>query len=264
MLKLCVFGSGISYTLSPIIHKAVLCELGVPAEYGVLDVSESGFDAAVRRLLADLDGFNVTKPFKRAVIPYLSAAETGGLDAVNVVKINGGRATGYNTDADGFAAALTELTGPVRGMKTLMIGAGGAAEAVAYALSRMGADVAICNRTHEKAVRLAEKFGLRAVASAKDAGAAELIVNCATPSSAPPLPEGTDLGRVRYAYDLVYSPRTTRFMTACAEAGAKTSDGLGMLIYQAIIADEIFTGLKGDRAALRKAAERALEKEGRI
>lgn len=260
MLKLCVTGSGISYTLSPVIHTAVLGAMGVEAEYGVRDIPAGEFAAAVPAMLREYDGFNVTKPFKRDIIPFLSRLETGGLDAVNVVKCGGSGAVGYNTDADGFAAALMELAGDVSGARVLMIGAGGAAEAVACALKKLGSEVAVINRTHSKAEALAAKFGMRAVKSAAEAGSAEIIVNCATPSAdAPALPEGTNTGALRYAYDIVYSPEVTPLMTACEAAGAKTSNGLGMLIYQAIIADEIFTGRSGDRLRLRAAAEQAIK-----
>ncbi len=262
MLKLCVAGSGISYTLSPVIHKAVLGALGVEAEYLVEDIPADAFSANAPRLLASYDGFNVTKPFKRDIIPFLSSLETGGLDAVNVVRTNGGRAVGYNTDADGFALDFASLAGDVRGARVLMIGAGGAAEAVAFALRRAGAEVTVYNRTYARAEALAEKFGLRAVKSAAEAGKCEVFVNCATPP-APPLPEGADTSALAYAYDIVYSPRHTPFMAACEERGAKTSDGLGMLVYQAVIADEIFTGRRGDRAALAAAALRAIDKESK-
>ncbi len=264
MLKLCVVGSGISYTLSPVIHSAALNAAGVSAEYGVEDIPEAEFVASVPRLLRDYDGFNVTKPFKRAIIPYLSRVETGGLDAVNVVTCGADGATGYNTDAEGFALSLRDLAGDVGGMRTLVIGAGGAAEAVVFALSRAGAEVSIYNRTYEKAARLADGYGAAALTGAGDLRGAELIVNCATYcAGAPALPEGTDLSGVRYGYDIVYSPRVTPFMTACSRAGAKVCNGLGMLVYQAIVADGIFTQRKGDASAMYAAAMKAIEENGK-
>ena len=263
MLKLCVTGSGIGYTLSPVIHSAVLSAMGVEAEYSVCDIPAEEFHSRAPGLIRAYDGFNVTKPFKRDIISFLDRLETDGMDAVNVVKCSGSEAVGYNTDAAGFAVALHDLAGDVRGANVLMIGAGGAAEAVACALKTAGADVSVVNRTHAKAEALAEKYGMRAVRGASEAGAVDVIVGCTTPSAdAPALPEGVDTSALKYACDIVYSPRVTPLMLACEAAGAKTSNGLGMLIYQAIIADEIFTGLRGDRAALRAVAERAIaEKE---
>lgn len=260
MLKLCVTGSGISYTLSPVIHKAVLGAMGVEAEYGVEDIPADKFAAAAPRLISSYDGFNVTKPFKRDIIPFLSSLETGGLDAVNAVKVCGGRAVGYNTDAEGFMLSLEQLTGDVCGADVLVIGAGGAAEAAVYALAGRGASVTVYNRTYSKAAALAAKAGVRAIERASDAGRAEIFVNCATPP-APALPTGADTSALKFAYDLVYSPAHTPFMAACEDAGAKTSNGLGMLIYQAIIADEIFSGRSGNRAELARAAMLAVNKE---
>ena len=95
MLKLCVVGSGIGYTLSPVIHGAVLGAMGVDAEYGVRDLPTGEFAKYAPELLSSYDGFNVTKPFKRDVIPFLSRLETGGMDAVNVVKCGEGGAVAH-------------------------------------------------------------------------------------------------------------------------------------------------------------------------
>ena len=261
MLKFCVLGGGISYTLSPVIHKTVFRTLGVDADYAVEDIPPAALDANVPRLLADYDGFNVTKPHKAAIIPYLTAKETP-LGAVNVVKRNGCNHIGHNTDLGGFTDDLAALAGDVRGLETLVLGAGGAAEAVVCGLTRAGAKVTVVNRTYAKALALASAFGARAAAGTEGLKP-ELIVNCTSVGNngESALPRCLDTSALKYAYDLVYSPARTAFMAECEIAGARTSNGLGMLIRQAILADEIFLGIKPDAAALIPVIEKAIEKE---
>ena len=263
MLKYCVLGSGIKYTLSPLLHGAVFAELGVKASYSVRDVSEDTLPECMKELISDFDGFNVTKPFKRAVLGYLSEKRTD-LDAVNTVVNSGGKLTGYNTDVFGFGLAFDELCGDVRGEDVLVIGAGGAAEAALAALRERGALVTVVNRTYERGRALAEKYGMKAAATS-DGIRPAIIVNCATVGNdgvTSPLGGREDLSALRCAYDLVYSPARTQFMKDCERAGAKTANGLGMLIYQAVVADEIFLGLKNtDRKRLFAAAESAVKKE---
>lgn len=263
MLKFCVLGEGIKYTLSPLLHGAVFAELGVNAEYTVRDVDETRFDECMKELVSDFDGFNVTKPYKRAVLGYL-AEKRAEIDAVNTVINDGGRLIGYNTDIYGFGLAFDGLCGDVRGEKVLVIGAGGAAEAVLCALKNRGADVTVVNRTFSRGRELAEKYGMKA-AETSIGLRPSVIVNCATVGNdgvSSPLSGREDLGDLKYAYDLVYSPAHTQFMKDCEKAGAKTSNGLSMLIYQAVVADEIFLGLDGaDRKRLFAAAESAVKKE---
>ena len=170
----------------------------------------------------------------------------------------------YNTDIYGFGLAFDGLCGDVRGEKVLVIGAGGAAEAVLCALKNRGADVTVVNRTFSRGRELAEKYGMKA-AETSIGLRPSVIVNCATVGNdgvSSPLSGREDLGDLKYAYDLVYSPAHTQFMKDCEKAGAKTSNGLSMLIYQAVVADEIFLGLDGtDRKRLFAAAESAVKKE---
>lgn len=263
MLKFCVLGGGIKYTLSPLLHGAVFALLGVDASYTVCDVSEKEFPDCMKELASEFNGFNVTKPYKRAVLGYLAERRTE-IEAVNTVVNDGGRLIGYNTDVYGFGLAFDGLCGDVKGKSVLVLGAGGAAEAVLCALKARGADVTVVNRTFGRGKALAEKYGMKA-AERTDGMRPAIIVNCATVGNdgvSSPLGGREDLGGLEYAYDLVYSPLHTQFMKDCEKAGAKTACGLSMLIYQAVVADEIFLGLKDtDRNRLFAAAERAVKKE---
>lgn len=260
MLKFCVLGGGIPYTLSPLIHRTVFRFLGVDADYAVEDIPSEELAANLPRLLDEYDGFNVTKPHKAAVLPFLLEKNTE-LDAVNVVDC--GSRAGYNTDLDGFMDDLTEFAGDVCGRNTLVLGAGGAAEAVVCGLAKAGADVTVVNRSFDRAKTLAEKFGAKA-SDGVNGLKPELLVNCTSVGNdgrTSAFPTGLDCLKLTHGYDLVYSPPKTAFMTDCARAGAKASNGLGMLLRQAVLADEIFLGKKLDRAALLRELERAVQKE---
>lgn len=262
MLKFCVLGSGISYTLSPLIHKTVFRNLGVKATYDVMDVPCGMLRGYMPILKGDYDGFNVTKPFKKDIMLYLDALDTK-MDAVNVVKKADGRHVGDNTDAFGFSKSMEKLAGDVRGKSALILGAGGACEAAAFSLSASGADVTVLNRTYEHAEFIAKAYGVKAARSAEGLKP-EILINCTsvgTDGVTSPIPRGLDLSALKYGYDLVYSPAHTAFMKECESAGAKTSNGLDMLVYQAIKADEIFLGCRLDIEELYKVAIKAVEKK---
>lgn len=262
MLKFCVLGSGIAYTLSPKIHGMVFDMLGVSATYGVEDIPPEALGSNIPRLKETYDGLNVTKPHKAAILPFL-AENRAPFAAVNTVVKRKGEWVGDNTDLYGFMSDLRALVGDPAGMRTLVLGAGGAAEAVVCGLASAGADVTVVNRTASKAAALASRYNSASAARA-DGLRPELIVNCTSVGNdgrTNPLPLGVDTGALRFAYDLVYAPPRTAFLRACEEAGAKTSNGLGMLVRQAIRADEIFLGRELEKEAL--AAEvKAVWKEG--
>lgn len=240
MLKYGVLGSGIGYTLSPKIHSIVFDKLGVNASYDVIDLPTDGLPSEIKRLKNEYDGFNVTKPFKTEIIKHLDEVKCS-LGAVNTVRRENGTFVGYNTDVKGFYLSLTRMTGEIKGQSTLVLGAGGASEAVISALVTAGADVSVNNRTTVKAVALAEKYRIKVWNGEKPT----VIINATSlglDGISNPLPNGVDTSECKYAYDLIYKPSETPFMTFCKKAGAKVSNGLGMLVYQAILADEIFIG----------------------
>lgn len=251
MLKFCVLGSGIKYTLSPLLHGAVFKELGVNATYGIEDIPEEQLPSEIDRLRQEYDGFNITKPHKQTMLKHLKEMNSE-VNAVNTVKRNDkGEWIGFNTDEYGFLSDLKSLTGGEVSGDVLVIGAGGAAEAVLSALKTTDSKVYVYNRTYEKAKAMAERMGVNALGDVSEV-TPRIIVNCASVNSAKesPLPDAADLGKIEYAYDLVYQPRETAFMRQCMAAGAAVKNGLGMLIRQAIRADEIFLDRKLDEQEL--------------
>ncbi len=230
-----LLGRDISYTKSPIIHASIAEALGIRLTFDVKDTPYDALDRAVAGLIADYDGFFITKPYKTDVKRYLDAVETAC--GVNFVRCRDKR--GYNTDGAGFIRALdAKFGGWEREVDSaLVLGAGGAAYAVAEALIKRGKKVYVLNRTLMNAAKLCSAIHAEIYLNQP----AELVVNATSLGL-----KGEDvlaslcvLPDFKYAYDLVYSPPVTPFLRRCARAGAKTANGEDMLIYQAIEGDAI-------------------------
>lgn len=193
--------------------------------------------AQLENLLAtepDLTGFNVTIPFKEAIIPYLTELDTSAREAgaVNCVKRVNSKLIGYNTDVYGFENSLLPLLVNTSNLKALVLGTGGAAKAVAYVLRKQSIPYTFVSRTPE-----ADQYSY-AELSAEIISTHKLIINC-TPlgmfpdiDGKPPLPYNL-LTPEHIAYDLIYLPVETRFLQHSREQGATTKNGLEMLHLQA-------------------------------
>lgn len=252
MKRYALLGENIEYSLSPLIHSVIYEEYGLEAEYSLMSVDKTRLARAVKTLRNQYDGFNVTKPFKQDIISYLDKDQSG-LDSVNTVVCADGKLTGYNTDGYGFSKSAADAFGELGGMSVLVMGAGGVAQTVVPELIKAGASVYVYNRTSDKEKLLCEKTGAVSVSSVFAKGpdgkfgfAPELAVNCTVlglSDKQNPFALFSDSG-LKLAYDTIY--RETEFLKQAKKAGAKCEDGLSMLIYQAIKADEIMCGIKVD------------------
>jgi shikimate dehydrogenase len=180
-----------------------------------------------------LAGFNVTIPYKKEIIPYLDAIskEATEIGAVNCVKIAGGRLTGHNTDAYGFALSLEELIGASR-PRALVLGSGGAAEAVRYVLRTIGVEYITVSRTKKSGNITYEELTSEIIEERK------LIINTTPLGMYPAVEAAPDIpydgiGTGHFLFDLIYNPATTRFLGEGERRGAKTINGLAMLTAQA-------------------------------
>jgi len=255
-----IFGDPVSHSLSPAMHNAAFEELGLNWVYLPFHVSADKLSTAVKSVkVLKLAGVNITVPHKESVINYLDklTEEADLIGAVNTVVNRDGCLTGDNTGGRGFIKSLEEVHFSPKGRAALILGAGGAARAVAVALIKAGCCLALANRTLSKARKLAGllrkrldvqvpvyKYGDINEDKVREF---DLIVNC-TPlgmhpyvDSYPPLPLSSLRGE-QLVYDLVYNPRETMFMRISREAGARTVSGLGMLLYQGVLAFELWTG----------------------
>lgn len=263
-----LFGWPISHSVSPAMHNAAFAELGLNWCYVPMPVPtepNERIGEAVRGLRAmGFRGANVTVPHKQNVIPYLDwlTPAAKAIGAVNTIIVEGdGTLTGDNTDAFGFIADLRAHHVDPHGKHVIVLGAGGSARAVVYGLAEAGArEILLFNRTPDRAeVLAAEMWGhfpdTRFAAHhlpddiARSAEYADLIVNCTSLGMTPkveglPWVEDLPFSPGQVVYDLVYNPMETRLLALARGDGAMGIDGLGMLIWQAALAFERWTGQK--------------------
>ncbi|MFN4033175.1 MAG: shikimate dehydrogenase [Fimbriimonadales bacterium] len=266
-----VLGYPVRHSLSPAMHNAAFRALDLNWVYLAFETPPSALPDAIAGMRGlRLRGLNLTIPHKQAVIPLLdeltdSARQVG---AVNTLFWVGERLIGDNTDAAGFLHALREHGVEPTGQTVLILGAGGAARAVAYALQQQRCQLIIANRTPERAQQLAQAFTTTPIALTPDAlkpllNQLDGVVNCTalgmTPDvdSCPPI-EWERLPDRAWACDLVYRPLQTRFLQGAHARGLTAIDGLGMLVYQGALAFERWTGLPAPINTMRSAAEQAL------
>lgn len=280
--KLGLIGYPINHSVSPQIHSAALKEAGLDGEYKLYpiapDEKQGLIDLLAKVRNGDLQGLNVTIPHKQNVMPLLDelTPTAKAIGAVNTISLQNGRLVGDNTDAGGFWRDLQELIRPVRFLKpdrsthALVLGAGGSARAVAYALRQHGWDVTITARRIEQAEELAAQFptnNSQLNAVSYDAPTLhtllptlDLIVNTTPvgmkshPQGSPWI-EGLPFPPQAALYDLIYNPTETQLMKDAAHAGLPVRNGLGMLIGQALLSFEIWTGTKVTREKIGKVFE---------
>jgi shikimate dehydrogenase len=211
-------------------------------------------------------------------MPYLDELTGAGheIGAVNTIIARDGRLIGHNTDGDGFLAALRAAGCDPIGQRVLVLGAGGGARSVVYALAQVGCAVTLHNRTEDKAarlvqdmqalgsqtepIRLAQAVGLQNL----DLAAFELLVNTTSVGMRPtvdasPWPEDLAMPPHWTVYDLVYNPAETRLLAQARAAGATPIGGLGMLVHQGALAFELWTGQAPPLEVMYAAAREALE-----
>ena len=234
MLKLGLLGHNIAYSLSPQIHGEYYKRKGIDAEYILIDTPDL---ASVMPRLRNMDGFNITQPYKQAVLEYIDVLHTD-VSAVNTVKVVAGKLHGYSTDGVGWLGHIKELGISLKGKDILILGAGGAAAAIVPVAVKEGGNALIYNRTAETAQKLADKHGAKAV----KACVPQIIVNCTTLGlkGEDCLPAGIGLGNLQLAYDTIYNPPQTPFLKRAKNVGAATANGYRMLELQAYAAADIF------------------------
>ncbi len=267
-----IFGYPLGHTVSPAIQNCAFDDYKLKSIYFAFERPPARFRFLMRNLKSLLlDGFNVTVPFKETVIPYLDklSPEASAIGAVNTVKKEKNRWIGYNTDIDGFLAVLRNAHFKPVGKSVLILGAGGSARAVAYALAKNGTrKIFIANRTKSRAQSLANKF--RKVFPKVEWIVCDLKGKIfeATLSEVEVIINSTKVGlkkkdrsliakklfpkRKILVCDLIYKPRRTELLRMADQLGHKTVNGETMLLHQGAKAFEIWTG---KRAPVHKMKE---------
>jgi shikimate dehydrogenase len=246
-----LIGNPVGHSLSPPMHEAAYEELGVDARYVVFEPDADAAGEAIAGAEAlGLAGLNVTIPFKQDVLDHVAPDDLAArIGAVNTVDFGERPPRGYNTDAAGVRRALAHHDVRVSGREAVLVGAGGAGRAMAFALADRGATVHVCNRTVERAEALAADVGSAAEAHGLDAlddlvPEADLLLNATSvgmEEDRSPVPEGCLHGGLA-VLDAVYTPLRTRLLREAEAVGATTVDGAWMLLYQGVEAFEIWTG----------------------
>jgi shikimate dehydrogenase len=260
MPKLAVLGHPVSHSRSPAMQNAALAALGLEDwRYQAIDAAPEVFEMTVRELAAvGYAGVNVTVPHKEAALALADEASEASrqIGAANTLVFAGKAIEAHNTDADGLLAALPESP---RGRRALVLGAGGAARAVLWALLWEGAAVEVWNRTHERAEAICAEIGGTAVRAPRQEEY-DLIANTSTvgldggnPFDHLPLERG-GFNDSQTVVDMVYGERRSRLLKAAEGARAATVDGLEILVQQGARSLEIWTGRTPDLEVMRAAA----------
>ncbi|MCA1959405.1 MAG: shikimate dehydrogenase [Desulfomonile sp.] len=258
-----VIGWPVAHSLSPSLHNAAFEALGLDWTYVPLPVAPAHLDEAITGLRGiGFRGANVTVPHKERVLPLLDdvSPEALQIGAVNTIVVRDGRLYGDNTDWSGFLDSLADMDFDPATCKALILGSGGSARAIAFALAQRDARITICGRNQSTAASLTEC--IRSVNSNVEAASRplqeliasndgfDLVVNT-TPVGMhsgkhdSPWPRDAAMPRCRLVYDLVYNPPSTRLMQQARAQGIRAENGLSMLIYQAARSFSTWTGLPG-------------------
>jgi len=266
-----VIGNPVYHSLSPIIHNGAFRRLGWNAVYLAFEVKN--LEEALKGIRGlGVRGVSVTIPFKAEVVPFLDKVEglAKKIRAVNTIANRGGRLIGYNTDCDGALDALEERM-DLRGKRFVLLGAGGAARAIAFGLEERGYPLTVVNRSKERGQALCKELGcdylpVSSLMRMKTGELeADIIINATSLGMYPrdgdtPIPKEL-LKEGMTVMDIVYQPLQTKLLREAKEKGCVTVDGLEMLMRQGAAQFEIWTGGRLEIGQIKKDLRRALERE---
>ncbi|PVX26350.1 MAG: shikimate dehydrogenase [Candidatus Bathyarchaeum sp.] len=279
--KVCaIIGDPVGHSLSPVMHNAAFKELGLNIVYVAFPVTPSSLEEAILGAKSlGLLGLNVTMPHKHAVIQYLDETDSTAkaMGAVNTILNEQGKLFGYNTDGKGAIIALQENCADLEDKKMLIIGAGGAAKAIAFQAAQETTELVILNRTEAKAKQLAnllnKNFGtkvksntLSAEVLKEELETTNILVNSTSVGMSPNIDESPVPADLLHSglcvMDIVYNPLETKLLKDAKAVGAKVVSGLEMLLYQGAVAFQIWTNCPAPVAVMKKAALSKLAEQG--
>ncbi len=276
-----LIGDPVEQSLSPAMQNAAFKVLGLNCIYAAIDVPQRFLADAIAGVRAmKISGLNVTIPHKIAVAGLLDELDESAslAGAVNTIKNQRGKLIGFNTDGEGALRAFKNKIGSVKGKDAVLLGAGGAGRAIAFSLARAGARLTIANRTISRAKVLAsmieQKLGVGVAAIPlnrerlkKVLKDADVLINSTSvgmhPATDQTLVTSDMMHRGLVVNDIVYKPLETRLLREARRAGAKTIDGLGMLVHQGALSFEIWTGRRAPIKVMDAAARRELRGKNR-
>ncbi len=257
-----VVGNPIGHSMSPAMHNAGFCKLGLNYVYLAFEVSDLRGAVGGMRALG-VRGFNVTIPYKVDVMKYLDKVDAAAkrIGAVNTVVNEDGALVGYNTDCSGACDALASKI-ELKGRNVMILGAGGAAKAVAFGAAEAGGHVVIVNRTEkrgrEMSSQLNECFGGRArCGTIEQLDDCDVLVNATSVGMHPHVRESPVrkefLCKGLVVMDIVYNPIETRLLRDAKAVGCRTIPGVEMFVNQGAKSFELFCGKKAPKGVMRDA-----------
>ncbi|GBC61431.1 shikimate dehydrogenase [Desulfonema ishimotonii] len=260
-----VFGNPVSHSLSPAMHNAAFRQVGHDGVYLAFEIREIEAGITAVRAL-NIRGVSVTIPHKISIMPLLDHLDPMArkIGAVNTVVNQDGVLTGYNSDGLGAVAALKEKT-EIAGQSVAVIGAGGAARAIAFGVQAEGGNVTIVNRSADKGERLAKDLNADFRPLSEFSGEDVRILINTTPLGMTPNVDATPVPADKLepgmvVMDIVYNPLETRLLREAGARGCTTVDGVAMFVYQGAFQSELWTGQKAPVDVMKQMVLDALKK----
>jgi shikimate dehydrogenase len=250
MKKYFVIGNPINHSLSPKLHNYWLKENNINGIYDKIKLEENEIENFILKIKnQEINGCNVTVPFKKTVIPFLDklSLEAEQTQSVNTISFHNGDLIGHNTDIDGFQKAMNKLNYKVKDKKILILGAGGVVSSIIFALNKMEVSkITVSNRTYKKAENLKSQFNKINIVNWGEIPEFDIIINA---TSLGLNNETIDLntpniGDGKLFYDVIYNPSETNFLKDGKKLGNQTENGKFMFIYQAFEAFKLWHGLE--------------------
>jgi len=246
MKKYFVIGNPINHSLSPKLHNYWLKQNNINAVYQKIKLEEDEIENFTLKIKKqEINGCNVTVPFKKIVIPYLDrlSLEAKQTQSVNTICFNNGELIGHNTDIVGFQKALNELDYKVKDKKILILGAGGVVPSIIFALSKMEVSkITVSNRTYKKAENLKNQFNKINIVNWGEIPEFDIIINATSLGlNNETINLNTEnIGDGKLFYDVIYNPKETNFLKDGKKLGNLTENGKFMFVYQAFEAFKLW------------------------
>lgn len=251
MKKYFVVGNPIEHSLSPKLHNFWIKNNSIDAIYEKKFLSKDGLKNLILEVKKKkIHGINVTVPFKKTVIPYLDqlSTESKNTQSVNTIYLNNNKIIGHNTDIEGFEMSIKETKLDIKNKKVLIIGAGGVAPSIIFALYKMKvSEIMITNRTKSKAEDLKGLFKNLKIVDWGKVPEFDIIINATSVG----LKKGDEInldfskiGKNKFFYDLIYNPNETNFLKIGKNLGNRTENGKLMFVYQALAAFNVWHGIQ--------------------
>ena len=250
MKKYFVIGNPINHSLSPKLHNHWLEQNNINAVYEKIKLEENEIENFILKIKnQEINGCNVTVPFKKTVIPFLDklSLEAEQTQSVNTISFHNGDLIGHNTDIGGFQKAINKLNYKVKDKKILILGAGGVVPSIIFALNKMEVSkITVSNRTYKKAENLKSQFNKINIVNWGEIPEFDIIINA---TSLGLNNETIDLntpniGDGKLFYDVIYNPSETNFLKDGKKLGNQTENGKFMFIYQAFEAFKLWHDLE--------------------